>query len=307
MRHFWSNKDKTKKRINIPYEFQEQLAKIVGAHLPDGYLQKSGLSYQIKVSDGRKDTIEIFRTWLKEVFNLDSRIRFNKGDNTWNAWYSSKIIGRFFENIFEIDAGKKAYSVREPIIIKNSHLKIRNAFVLGVMTFDGGVKTSGIISISSMSKKLIEDLEEIFQLNGLNTCKEYNLKKKSWLLESKSGRRREDLSKWLNYFEHGSWKYHRLNFFLRNKSHSLSDLEELFPRHHLCKICLSDVYAVLKKIKKGKIRDLILELDNRNSKIANTTIYKYLFILEKAGLIIKEDLVTSFQNYGQREIIYTVK
>lgn len=304
---FWSVNDKTKKRIKVPYKINRQLAKIIGAHMADGYLQKVGHSYGIKVSDGRKDNIDIFKNWLKERFNLEPRIRFDKTDNTWTAWYSNKIIGRYYEKIFHINHGKKFHIAKEPLLIKNSSITIRNAFALGVMTFDGGVKTSGMVSIVSRSKKLIRDLEEIFNLNHIKINKRYNSKKESWLLEGISGRDIGYLQKWQNFFERGTWKRERLDFFIKRNKCTIKELEYLFPKHHLGKLCISDIWDIINQIKKGKANDIRLELNKRHDKVANTTLYKYLFILEKSNLIKKENLLSTFQGYGQREVIYSLR
>lgn len=306
MKYFWSYSDRTKKRITIPIKINNNLAKIIGAHMADGYLKKEGLTYKIKITDGRKDGINAFCIWIREVFNLDPHIKYYKNDNTWNAFYSSKVIGRFFENIIGIKSGKKYDIAKEPEVIKKSNLKTRSSFALGVMTFDGAVKTSGMVSITSMSKELINDLETIFQLNHININKTYNKNKKSWLIESTSGRNVKYLKMWQKFFEAKTWKRDRLDFFINNKKSTMEYIEYLFPKHYLGKLCVEDIHEAISYIKTGQIDDILNYTKIKDLGVAKTTLYKYVKILQKSGLI-KVDYKTINKNgTGGIEAVYTI-
>lgn len=303
-RYFICKNNTTKQKTRAVKKIEKKLAKIVGAHMADGYMQKEGNTYKIKICDERRDSIEKCSEWIKEVFSINPRvrygIRFNK--KYWLCWFNNKIIGRYLENIFKIKAGKKFDIAQEPKIIKKSPLDIRKEFAKGIMMFDGGVKTSGMVSITSMSKQLIEDLYKILALDKISVNKGYNKKKGSWLIESKSGRDKDYLKKWLDYFEPATWKYERLKFFIRNKKHNIEELDYLFPIHHKSKISLKEVYNAIKFLKKGKIKDIMTKLNKNN--LSYTTVYKYLYLLEKSGLIYKEieHHITNKTSY--RESIY---
>ena len=304
--YFLCKSSKTKQKVNAIKDINKTLAKLIGAHIADGHSKPEGQTCRLRIVDGREDIIKICASWIKTIFGVNPIIRFNKCDKTYCCWFNNKIIARYLKNIFGIPSGKKAYIVKEPIIIKNSKLKIRKAFALGVITFDGGIKTSGMVSLTSMSKSLINDISKILKEDGLSVNKFYNIKKKSWLLESHSGRNKTYQKKWLDYFEKSSWKYDRLNFFVNNrKSYSIKYLNYLFPNHYHSKINLNEVYNSIKKIKSGKIKDITKEL-NKNIKIVDTSVYKYLYILEKANLIYKiNEKNTNGRNYWS-EIIYNI-
>lgn len=304
---FLCKTDYQRNRINAVKRLDVLLAKIIGAHIADGYLQKVGLGYSIKISDGREDTIKICAKWIEDKFNLKPRIRFDKRDNTWTCWFNNKIIGRYFENIFDMKPGKKSHIAKEPILIKRSTYEIRKAFALGVLTFDGGVKTSGTIALSSMSKSLINDIYDILALDAIKVNKLYNPKKGSWLIESVSGRDKNYLSKWEDYFERGTWKLERLNFFLKNKRYDIKELEYLFPKHHFSILSIKDVLKSIKNIKNAKIADIRKDLNKNRVKFSHSPVYKCLFILEKAGLIYKTDEKVNDGRYGWREVIYHIK
>ncbi len=285
MKQFWTNSDHTKKRISVPHLPSKELAKIIGAHLADGYLQKDCNAYRIKICDGKKDGIEKFSGWLEKVFHCNVRIRFRKEDNTWNGLYSNKIIARFYENLFNIRHGKKSDIAQEPQIIKNAEMAIRNAFVLGVMTFDGGVKSSGTIGFSTKSKKLFNDIREILQNNNMLVNESYNKNKDFWFFESISGRNIYYLKKWQKFFEPGTWKRKRLDLFINHKARGIEEVEELFPKHHRGKICVSDVWLAMHRIHMGGINDIQKELQKKRLFVNKASIYKYLNILEQTKLI----------------------
>ena len=304
---FFICKNRTAKQATKAVKFMNvNLAKIIGAHIADGYLQKEGSGYKIKISDGRKDLVEKCAEWIKEVFFIKSRIRFDKIDNTWNCWFNNKVVGRYFENLLEIKSGKKFDVACEPILIKNSDFRIRKAFASGVIMFDGGVESAGTIGLTSMSKQLINDIFDILLLDGIDVNKRYNLKKKSWSIESKTSRNKEHLTKWLDYFEKGTWKYRRLKFFLDREKYNIDELNELFPKHHRSKISLREIYNIIKSLNSTKIQEIINEINKKDLKIAKTTIYKYLYLLERSSLIYKEMEKHTTQKNGWREAIYSL-
>ncbi|MAG47258.1 hypothetical protein CL617_01515 [archaeon] len=306
---FISKFDRSNQGITAVKKLDEKLASIIGAHMADGYLQKNNNEYRLKICDGREDIIRRYSEHIKYIFSKKAivgyQVRFN--NKYWICWFNSKIIGRYFEKIFDIPTGKKFDIAKEPELVKKSNFKIRKAFAKGVMDFDGGVKASGMVALTSMSKQLIDNIYEILSLDGISVNKKYNKKKKSWQIESRSGRKKEYLRKWLDYFEKGTWKYNRLKFFLDNKSYSIEQLEYLFPKHHRSKIQIRDVYRNIYNTKKSKIKDIVMGLRKDNLKVADTTIYKYLHLLEKSGLIRKEGVKITDGKYWWSETLYKLR
>ncbi|MDD5132954.1 MAG: hypothetical protein PHD81_03535 [Candidatus Nanoarchaeia archaeon] len=285
MEYFICKTSTTKQRVKAVKEINEIFAKLIGAFIADGHSKPENQSYRLRITDGRKELVIISAKWIKQIFEFNSIIRFNKTDNTYNCWFNNKVIARYLKNILEIPSGKKSYLVQEPDLIKKSSFNLRKAFASGVINFDGGIKTTGMVSISSMSKQLIYDLYTILKLDKIKVNLSYNIKKKSWLLESNSGRNPTYIKRLLTYFEEETWKYNRLKFFIEDKNYSIGQLNYLFPKHYLSKINLNEIYNCIRTIKSGNIDDIIKGLNN--SKVSNTTIYKYLYILEKSRLISK--------------------
>lgn len=270
-------------------QISETLAKIIGAHVSDGYLQKDkkGL-YAWKVTEAKKDLINKLAIWIKDVFGFQVRIWYYSRDNMWVCSSKNKIFCRFLEKIIGIPSGKKAYTIKEPDIIKKSDISIRNAFLAGMLNFDGCVKTNGVISLTSMSENLIKDVKDIFDKNNIKTNIIYNKNKKSWLIETSFSRDRKSHKKLLNFFESGTYKHNKLKFFVDNKKYSLTELVKIFPEEKKSKISLKKVYQSTKGLKQFKVHDLLKDI-NKNNNISKTTLYKYLYILIKSGILSKQN------------------
>lgn len=293
------SKNNNTQPVKPVYKIDKTLVKIIGAHVSDGYLQKSKkYGYSWKVSEGREDLINKLAIWIKDVFGFQVRIRYSSKDNTWICCSDNKIFCRFLEKIIGIPPGKKAYTIREPDVIKKSDISIRNAFLAGMLNFDGCVKTNGIVSLTSMSKELIKDVKNIFDKNYIRTNVTYNKKKKSWIIETCSSRRAEEHKKLLNFFESGTYKYNKLKFFVENKKYLLTELVKIFPEEKKSKISLKKVYQSTRRLKQFKVHDLLKDI-NKNNNVSKTTLYKYLYILTKSGMLSKQNkqMVTSKNAY----------
>lgn len=286
--------------VNPIHEVGPTLAKIIGAHISDGYLQKDNGSYAWKLCEGKKDLIYGLSNWIKDTFGIKARIKYYPPDNMWICSTKNKIFCRFLEKVIKIPLGKKSHIIQEPDMIRKSNLKIRNAFLSGMLNFDGCVKTNGIVSLTSMSKELIFNVKEIFNKNNIKTNITYNNKKKSWIIETSKSRDEETLTRLLNFFEKGTYKYNRLKFFVDKKIHyHFKDLNRIFPKERLSKISLSEVYNVSKKLKKFKTKELA-----EFCQVSPTTLYKYLHILEKAKMLNKEIKKITTDKYHYQEAIY---
>ena len=107
----------------------------------------------------------------------------------------------------------------------------------------------------------------------------FNKNKEAWILESSSGRNKELLQKWEIYFFEDTIKHQKIEFFLgRLKIDNINSLNDIFPIHHHNKVSFREVYEALKTIKKGEIEELVHELRKKDINIANTTLYKSLYI-----------------------------
>ena len=280
-----------------------KLAEFLGAFAADGYF--SIYDKKIKISEGYKDSLEVLKGKINDVFGYNSHLRFCLKDNTWNLYINSTVISRYFEHIFRFKLGKKAETVSMPDIIKNADFFIQKAFVRGVFTFDGCVDTAGCVELTTKSRKLVDDVAEILRKDGITFKIKPNKRKYAWYLESVSGRNIELLKKWKGYFFKDTVKYKRLQFFLGDiKINEIKELAGLFPGNHKNIVRLIDVYNVIKSIKKGEILDIQKALKSKGIKVANTTIYKYIYLLHKSNFIKKEKYLKTTSKNGFYKTIY---
>jgi hypothetical protein len=283
------------------------LAELVGAFAADGYFCKSNTDYYVKISEGRKDTLLLLSDRIRKIFNFNSRITYSKRDNTWNLWIKNKIISSYFENIFGFKPEKKSETVCMPVLIKKSEFSIRKAFVRGVFTFDGCVKTTGSIALTTRSKSLMEDIEAVLTKDKIQYNLNFNRGKDAWSLESNAGRNRNLLIKWKDYFFENSLKYKRILFFLGDiKVRNIEELSSLFPSYYSSTLRLRDLVNTLKEIKKGEANDLMQHLKLKGFSISKTPVYKYLFLLSHSGFITKRNYKARAAKNGFYRTIYSI-
>src|SRR3989344_8078727 len=279
-----------------------ELAEIMGAFAADGYFHESENDYYLKITEGYKETVIALADKLKQVFDYEPRFTF--ADNAWNLWIKNKVIGQYFKHIFGFKPGKKSGTVCMPNRIKESDSELQKAFVRGVFTFDGCIKTNGNIALSTKSKLLMDDVVRILEAENVSYQLNFNEKKNFWNLESNSGRDSKLLIQWKEFFFQDSIKYKRIQFFLGELNYF--SLEEPFPQHHHSKITSKQLYGLLRKANKVEIEDLAQLLKMNNIQIANTTLYKYLHILEKANLIRKDTYQIKTSKNAFSKTIYSI-
>ena len=294
--------------IRAIHSVSEELSELIGAFVADGYFHEHGNDYYIKISEGKNDSLLYLSENIQTLFNFSPRMTFSKEDNTWNLWIKNKVICRYFENIFGIKPGKKAKTTRMPKLIKRSNFKIQKSFVKGVFTFDGCVKTTGSVAFCTISKNLMTDVEEVLQKDNISYKISYNKHKDGWNLESSSGRSKDLLRKWKQYFIRDTIKHKRISFFLGEESiTNLKELENIFPAHHHSKFTIRNVYDSISEIKNCQIKDIMNSLKNMDMVVTSTPIYKHLHLLKLANVISAERCLVRTNKNGYYNVRYSIK
>ena len=249
------------------------LAKIMGAHHADGHLCKEltikGASYKIIIIDHYKSNLIAFKKWMDSVFGVKLKVRKAVSD-AWVIDFRSKVIGRYFEKIFEFPAGDKSFH-NIPDLIKNSDNQIKKAYLLGFMSFDGSVELDKTISLGIRNQTLRDEIYNLFPKN-LNIKKRKNVD--SYHIKSFNTNGNQ-LKIWKKYFEPNTDKWLKIEFFL--------------GRYH-------DRDIFLDQNKKKKFDAIINELKNCPTdkfELANklnmgiSTLHSYLQVLILSGEIKK--------------------
>jgi intein/homing endonuclease len=74
----------------------------------------------------------------------------------------SKAIYYLLKDVFEIPKGKKSHILKVPKYILLSNKSIKAAFLIGIMTTEGGKRKRGYLGLSTASKQMWKDLSNLF-------------------------------------------------------------------------------------------------------------------------------------------------
>ncbi len=157
----------------IPFKLDEELAFFVATIIGDGHLKKSKLQIRIELSNYK--LIDYLKFICKNLFHRNFNIlpvKIRKGKiPTHSICIDSKAIYNLLKDVFRIPIGKKSDIVKIPKHIINSNLKIKTAFLKGLMATEGGKRRRGF-GLSTASEQLWKDLEIIFRDVGIPISKD---------------------------------------------------------------------------------------------------------------------------------------
>jgi hypothetical protein len=274
-------------RINVKNIPSKIVLEKLNSHIKNGEITV-WYKHGINLTEGSKEAVFAFRRWLKVVFGIEVRVKKHGKKNAWRIDLDNKIIARYLNKFFNFPFGKKTYTVEEPLIIKNSSIKHRKAFLLGLLTFEGYVPFSGDkIHVLSKSKNLILNVKEILDLLGVPMRKIRLDSKKRWVCESRKLKSIDNLNKILDLFEKGTKKwqmiYYRIKGFqykCKNIGEAEKIIELVFTKHPNRKIDILELFKKIKLLKKIKFK-LLREIYG----VDNSTLTSNLRILSRTNII----------------------
>jgi len=167
-------------------------------------------TYGINVTEGYEDNLKAFSRWIKNVFDIEVKVKKHGTKKAWRVDFDNKIIARYFMRFFDFPADAKTYIVEEPRVIRNAPLEYRQAFLLGLMTFEGYTpcRQKGV-GFSSKSKMLADSVYEIMIKSDIPVKQVKKDNYDRFICDSRTlyG---EDLEKALNVFERDTEKWFRI-------------------------------------------------------------------------------------------------
>ena len=276
------------KSIMALRELNEPLCKIAGAHAADGHLGDGALYVLV---EEYKTSVESFRNWLKQCFDISPRIFYNKQGNTWNIEFRNKILGRYLNIYLGFPYGSKTENVSEPNIIKYVPLDFRKSFALGVMTFDGSVSPQGRVRLELKSKSLRDSIVEILKLDQLNITTSRNKERGHWSFSTNQTFTKEEKEKWLCYFEKYTEKWNRLNESFFGYKARVDTIEKAITildkkyKNNNSKLYFKDLIYLIKKMQIFDLNSLLKELDKLKINYNASVIFRHLQLLKKANIL----------------------
>ncbi len=184
-----------RRKIKLPTTLTKELAELMGIVIGDGHLglllkrNKSGNEYvrsSYLAIAGNCEEKE-FLTYIQDIFYLlfDLNLSYykDKRSKTVVLKVNSKALTEFFNKICGIPLNRKTEIINIPEIIKCSNKGIKLAFLRGLADTDFSVtfkkKTYKahyypVIKASFRSRRLVQDLEELYTELGFKYCVLYN-------------------------------------------------------------------------------------------------------------------------------------
>jgi len=146
-------------KINIDINF----CRLIGYFLAEGSYKKSGivLSFNINETEYISDVQKI----IFDVFGLSTRLVMNEKNNSCNVCVDSETLLIFFRDFLDIKTG--AINKQIPKIIFESNDDCIGSFLYGYFAGDG-TSMDKRISVTSISKKMINEVSYLFNMLGIN-------------------------------------------------------------------------------------------------------------------------------------------
>lgn len=155
------------KVTRISLKINEPIACFIAAIIGDGHLRKD--KFQIVLDGFNKELIWAYQKLSNNLFERDFNI-FTREENMKERYclvMDSKAIYNVLKEVFEVPSGKKSHIVKVPSFIKTANKSIKCAFLIGIMTTEGGKRRRGF-GLSTASKILRNDLTILFEDIGIN-------------------------------------------------------------------------------------------------------------------------------------------
>ncbi len=126
------------KNIKIPDKINTKLSRILGYYLGDGSYEIDRITF----FEQREEVAKYYKKLIKDIFNVDSDLRFRKSKNYWQIRVYSRIISQLFKEVY-IERDKTHNEKMPPIILKSSDSSLA-AFIGGFFDAEGYVSKSRI-------------------------------------------------------------------------------------------------------------------------------------------------------------------
>ena len=158
-------KKNTPKNKYIPYKYEitEDLCRLIGYFLAEGSYKKSGINFSFNINE--IEYLNDIKDIIKKIFGLKCYDRIDSDNNSHTISVSSETLLIFFRDFLNIESGAK--NKRIPNFIFSSDEKCISSFLYGYFAGDG-TEYKNTISVTSISKKLINDISYLFNTIGLN-------------------------------------------------------------------------------------------------------------------------------------------
>jgi len=156
------------KKINTPAVTSRQFGEVVGYLIGDGAISvnERGTGRLIfAISDREKDTFDYILRIMKELFGVKAIPQKKKNDLSTNWFFNSTNLVKWLEYIGITKSTSSKVNI--PEIVFKADKPFAAGFVRGLFSADGSVTKEGYPSLSTVSKALAEDLQQLLLSLGI--------------------------------------------------------------------------------------------------------------------------------------------
>lgn len=153
------------KKCRLPEKMTDQLAEFMGYFIGDGCFHKGKV--MLAIPHDSLELKECFDKIVKNIFNIDSRYEQKLNDKSINNIYHSQMLVDWLKFVGVNKENSK--NVEIPLCILEGSKKDAQAFVRGLFDADGTIRKDGYISLSSISKKLINQTQILLLSLGISS------------------------------------------------------------------------------------------------------------------------------------------
>jgi len=159
------------KQINIPKKVTYNFSRVLGYYLGDGSYEIDRLTF----FEQRQEVARYYQNLIKEVFGIDSNLRFRESKNYWQLRVYSRIITQLFKKIFS-DKNKTLDGKIPSIVLKSSNESLAS-FIAGFFDAEGYISGSRV-ALGINNEVLARQLQfALLRLGVVSSINEYDNKR----------------------------------------------------------------------------------------------------------------------------------
>ncbi len=159
------------KKVNLPEKVNPSFSRILGYYLGDGSYELDRITF----FDYKKEFLLFYQNLIKEVFGIDSDLRFRESKNYWQLRVYSRIISQFFLKIFS--EKNKTLDERMPSIVLRSSNESLASFIAGFFDAEGYV-SKGRVALGINNEILSRQLQfALLRLGIVSSVSKYDNEK----------------------------------------------------------------------------------------------------------------------------------
>ncbi len=157
-------------QVTLPAEVSEQFGEFIGYLVGDGsfswYNQAATTGRIIlTVCDGQPEVVEWLVSTCRQLFDLSPRPWKKPNDGSTNYYLNATTLATW---LHQLGVKKRsAQSARVPPVVFRKGIKMAVGFLRGLFTADGTASQDGYPSLSSVSKGLLEDVQQLLLAVGI--------------------------------------------------------------------------------------------------------------------------------------------